>query len=241
MACAGRRSLVFDRSATSPMLPPMHARRQTILLTGFGAFPGVPTNASAELVSRLAATATRRLAGYTVIGSILPTQWRDAPYYLMDLLESLDPTLVLHFGVSSRTAGFAVEVRGRNTCSQTVDALGEGPASSCVAAGGPEFLAATLPVQHIVTRLRRRGLPAQVSRDAGGYVCNALLYHSLQDARWRRGSRRTGFVHIPDALATRGGGPRRRSRSGSRLSLDEAVEGGLEIIAASLGRPALLL
>ena len=33
---------------------------------------------------------------------------------------------------------------------------------------------------HIVARLRRRGIPAFVSRDAGAYLCNAALYHSLR-------------------------------------------------------------
>ncbi len=219
----------------------MHARRQTILLTGFGAFPGVPSNASAELVQRLAAAAARRLAGYTVIGCILPTQWRDGPRRLATLLETLDPVLILHFGVSPRAEGFAVELRGRNFCSQTADALGEKPLSHCIAEGGPEFLPATLPVHHVVTTLRRRGLPARVSRDAGVYLCNALLYHSLAYARVRGEAGRTGFVHIPDALTWRGSGLRRRSRSGCRLSLDQAIEGGLEIIAASLGRPMQLL
>lgn len=219
----------------------MHAGRQAILLTGFGAFPGVPSNASAVLVPRLAAAAAQRLAGFTVHGAILPTQWRDGPHRLSRLLEDLEPALALHFGVSPRTEGFAIEMRGRNIRSATNDALGEAPVAACIAEHGPEFLAATLPIHFIVARLRQRGLPARVSRDAGSYLCNALLYHSLSHARRRPGVLRAGFIHIPDALAPRGAVPIRRGRSGCRLSLDQAIEGGLEIIAASLGRQALRL
>lgn len=219
----------------------MHTRRQSILLTGFGPFPGIATNASAELVGRLAASAGKRLAGYTVHGAILPTEWRDGPLRLTRLLDELEPVLALHFGVSSHTDGFAIEMRGRNACSSSPDAVGEHPHSSLVLEHGPDSLPATLPVHHIVARLRRKGLPARVSRDAGGYLCNALLYHSLTHARRHPGGWRAGFIHIPDGLAPRGAASGRRSRSGCRMSLDDAVEGSLEIIAASLGRPDLPL
>ena len=217
----------------------MHTRRQSILLTGFGPFPGIPTNASAELVGRLVAVADKRLAGYAVHGEILPTEWREGPLRLTRLLETIEPVLALHFGVSSQTDGFAIEMRGRNACSASPDALGEQPLSRLVLEHGPDSLAATLPVHHIVARLRRKGLPARVSRDAGGYLCNTLLYHSLTHARSHPGGWRAGFIHIPDALVPRAGASGRRSLSGCRMSLDDAVEGGLEIIAASLGRPDL--
>lgn len=226
------------------MLFPMHTRRQTILLTGFGPFPGIPTNASAELVPRLA-SAARRLPGYEVHAHILPTEWRDGPQKLARLLDELEPALALHFGVSSQTDGFAIELRGRNACTHSPDAAGEHPAAAHLHEHGPESLPATLPVHHIVARLRRKGLPARISHDAGGYLCNALLYHSLTQARRHAhrpaGGWRAGFVHIPDALVPRGAAAGRRSRSGCRMTLDEAVEGGLEIIAASLGRPDLPL
>lgn len=213
----------------------MHARRQTVLITGFGPFPGVPTNASAELVPALAKASVRRLAGFNVAAAILPTEWRSGASLLLDLLGDIRPVLVLHFGVSPRTEGFAVELRGRNACSPTKDALGEEPIAACIASNGPDYLSATLPVHHIVERLRRRGLPALLSRDAGGYLCNYLLYHSLAYARRQPAAMRAGFVHIPDALSMRAG-TSRRVRSQPRMDMAQAVEGGLEIIAASLGR-----
>lgn len=216
----------------------MHARRQTILLTGFGPFPGVPTNASAELVPALAAAIQRRLCGFKVVSSILPTEWRSGPGQLFDLLDEVRPTVALHFGVSSRTPGFTIETRGRNTCAATKDALGEDPVSTCIAHDGPEFLPATLPAPHIVARLRRYGLPALLSRDAGTYLCNALLYQSLDYARRRAPDMRAGFVHLPDTMVSQGAmAARRRIRSTSRIGLDDAIAGGLEIVAAALGRP----
>ena len=109
------------------------------------------------------------------------------------------------------------------------------PPGVAVREGGPEFMAATLPVRHIVARLRRRGIPAFVSRDAGGYLCNATLYHSLGCARERPGCR-VGFIHIPATLGRPGAANRGRV-GGRTLTWEQAHAGGLEILAACLRLP----
>jgi pyroglutamyl-peptidase len=110
------------------------------------------------------------------------------------------------------------------------------PAAEHVSAHGPEFLPATLPAAHIVTRLRRRGLPARISRDAGGYLCNALLYRSLEIAQVHGAPGRSGFVHLPANLVNERR-PAYEPRTGTRLSWDDVIDGSLEILAAALGRP----
>lgn len=211
--------------------------RPAILLTGFGPFPGVPVNATAELVPQIAASAARAFADVHIVPEILPTDWRLAPERLQALLAVLRPHLALHFGVSGRARGFEVEQRARNLCSLTPDAAGAAPVSGGVLEGAPEELRATIPVQTIVGRLRRRGIPAFVSRDAGLYLCNATLFNSLILARDTPG-RRTGFIHVPTNLAlARGVGP--GLAGGSRLTWEQAVAGGLEILAACLGRPSV--
>jgi len=234
-------SVPLCRQFASRYAAAMHASRQVILLTGFGPFPGVPTNASAELVPRLAEVAARRLTGYRVVSEILPTEWAAGPQCLLDILREHKPALAVHFGVSSRADGFAVEMRGHNACSSLADAAGLTPASRCIVPEGPDVLPATLPVHYIVRQLRQRGFPAGLSRDAGGYLCNSLLYHSLEFGRRHLAGSRAGFIHIPDGLVARGLRGARRSRPGCRLNLDQAVEGGLDIVSLSLGRPSLPL
>jgi pyroglutamyl-peptidase len=211
--------------------------RSVILLTGFGPFPGAPRNASSALIENLALLAGSRLPGYVVHAETLPTEWQAGPARLAELLEELDPVIALHFGVSHRARGFVVETRARNTRQDIFDACGASPEALVVAEGGPDEMAATLPAGLIVERLRRRSIPVQLSRDAGGYLCNAVLYHSLAEAR-SRGSRgvgpRRGFIHIPDGLSKGRGGAARRS-SVCLLDWESAVDGGLEIMAACAG------
>lgn len=217
-------------------MPATNPQRATILLTGFGPFPGVPVNATMDLVPQIAALSARAFPDVHIASEILPTDWRAAPQRLEALLAAHRPGLALHFGVSSRARGFEVEQRGRNICNGTPDAAGAPPAAGVVLAGAPEELRVTIPVQHVVGRLRQRGIPAFVSRDAGLYLCNATLFASLMLARGAP-SRRTGFIHVPTSLALARGATPGLARS-SRLTWEQALSGGLDIVAACLGRPA---
>ena len=215
----------------------MRLDRSVFLLTGFGPFPGAPRNASSVLIEELARLAGAHLPGYSVYAETLPTEWQAGPARLDELLRELDPVIALHFGVSHRARGFVVETRARNSRQDICDACGAAPETIVIAEHGPAELQATLPTGLILERLRRKRVPAQLSRDAGGYLCNAVLYQSLNEARLREtrgiGPRR-GFIHVPDGLSKRHGGATRRS-SASLLDWDTALEGGLEIMVACAG------
>ena len=226
-----------NAASAKPMLLKNPPDRPLVLITGFGPFPTVNANATSILVPRIAAATRRAVPGIAVAAHILPTEWEASLCLLDELASRLRPTLALHFGVSGRATGFEIETRGRNRCSPSEDAAGRMPVDACLSPGGPEYLPATLPAAHIVARLRRRGLPAQISRDAGGYLCNALLYRSLEISRLSGTPGRSGFVHLPANLVNERR-PALEPRSLGRLSWDDVIEGSLEIVAAALGRPA---
>ena len=219
----------------------MHPHRPVILVTGFGPFPGAPRNASSLLAEALATAAVRSLPAYKVEAAALPTEWEAAPRRLAELVEEHDPVAAVHFGISRRARGFVVEMRARNLAANVCDARGAYPPAACVQTGGPDEMGATLPVNLIVERLRRLGLPVQLSRDAGDYLCNAILYHSLSEVRRRSdapANLRRGFIHIPDRLLT---GERRSGRPAtpSKLDWEGAITGGLAILAACAGNAGL--
>ena len=217
------------------MTMPDTTSRTVVLLTGFGPFPTVPVNATMRLLPALAAAARHAFPDVRFATAILPTEWRAAPDHLDALLATHDPDIALHFGVSRRARGFEIERRGRNLCAGQ-DTAGEQPPSQVLQATGPDLNPVDLPAAQIIARLRRRGIAAHASWDAGQYLCNALLYHSL--ARGRTTSTRSAFIHIPSNLPL-GPGPHLRADARCPLSWDEAVAGGLEIIAVCLGRGAV--
>jgi len=204
-----------------------------VLITGFGPYPGVPVNASMVLSAELAARVPRLFPGVELTTEVIATEWLAAPQRLNRLLAEFTPDVALHFGVSPRARGFELELRARNACSAVPDASGALPLDDKCDAHGAEHLPVSLPVRHIAERLRRIGIPAFLSRDAGAYLCNAALYHSLHLARTAAPRRRVGFIHIPAALAPGG-----LSRPGPcPFGWDAAILGGLEILAGCLARP----
>ncbi|MGZ5851566.1 MAG: pyroglutamyl-peptidase I family protein, partial [Hyphomicrobium sp.] len=83
----------------------------------------------------------------------------------------------------------------------------------------------------IVERLRKLGVPAGTSTDAGRYLCNALLYHSLSAASALAQPHLVSFVHLPADLPGPDG---HVIQSDCRLDWRGAMAGGIEIIAACL-------
>ncbi|CAN1722489.1 pyroglutamyl-peptidase [Hyphomicrobium sp. 1Nfss2.1] len=207
----------------------MPTQRPTILLTGFGAFPGVGKNATAALVPALAAGARARFPDFDVIDEVLPVEWGRTPQLLQQLLSRTSPRLALHFGVTRHASGFQIERIGRNVCEPRHDAAGAIPDVACLIADGPETLSSTFPVERIIARLEGAGLPCAMSDSAGTYLCNATLYHSLTIAQTRPTASLAGFVHLPADLA-----PGMPAVGASRISWDDALVGSIEIIAACL-------
>ncbi len=200
-------------------------KRPAVLLTGFGPFPGVPVNETARLVPALAAIAHDAFKTHTIHYEILPTEWSVAPVRLAALLETLEPVLALHFGVAQDATGFRVECEGQNACRLSPDAMGNVPETLNLLADGAVSQSVTVPVEAIVQRLSALGLPAYTSTDAGRYLCNAVLYHSLTASTCSQHGFRVGFIHIPADLA------------GPHLSFGAALLGSIEILKICLEQP----
>lgn len=198
-----------------------------VLLTGFGPFPGVPSNETERLVPALAAAARATYHAHAIYHEILPTEWTPAPKRLAAVLTALKPVLALHFGVAQDATGFRIECDSHNACQLIPDARGNIPPFLNLISGGSPSQTATVPVEEIVRRLRGLGLPAYASNDAGRYLCNAVLYHSLCFSTSSRTRFRAGFVHIPTDLA------------GPLLTFEDALRGSLEIVKVCLEQPAL--
>lgn len=214
----------------------MMRRRDTILLTGFGPFPGVSENASERFVPKLAHLAARRFSAHRVVARILPTEWEKAPQRLKMLYERERPKLVLHFGVSASATSYVVETVARNTRKAAADAAGALPRDDVVMHGGPDTISARLPASDITARLAALRIPAVVSDDAGAYLCNTVFYRSLLYAEEIERPEAVGFFHIPQVIE-----PaliKARSKTAEmRFDWGTALVGGLEIIRTCLGRP----
>ena len=174
----------------------MARRAPVLLVTGFGPFPGAPSNPSERLVHGLGGAFARRLArlGVRLETRILEVKHEAIAPALAALEDELAPDAVLHFGLAGRRRIVTVETRAHNRNRLfSVDAGRRLPGGLLLEPGGPATRRAKAPLARLIAALDRAA-PTRPSIDAGAYVCNRTLWHSLAGAP--RG-RPVVFIHIP--------------------------------------------
>ena len=192
-----------------------------VLVTGFGPFPGVPENASASLAQALGQCPA--VPGVEHFTAIVPAMWADARAVARDAVASVRPHAILHFGVSKRSAAFEIETRAVNIGGPKEDCRGVARPGIPLDPSGPPVLQSTLSPLALLRALRQDGFPAQLSRNAGRYLCNALFYWSLADAS--AAGPLVSFIHMP-ALG-------QDTDVQPRLTMETAAAGALVLIRAS--------
>lgn len=178
--------------------------RPRVLLTGFGPFLGVAENPSAWLAETLAAQIPSPEFDSELHASILPTEWETVSALMPRLYETLQPHVMIHFGLSERAKSFRIERSAHNRAARRADAMGAMPSGPVIHLKGPDRFDTELPATALAAHLRRSGLPAVTSRSAGRYLCNFLYYHSLDWARRQKSACLVLFVHIPPASGRSG-------------------------------------
>lgn len=148
----------------------------SLLITGFGPFPGAPSNPTMRIATRLGRARGTRLAGVQRIVRLLPTTWAMLDTLPRDI-GHLAPDAVLMFGLAGRRRTITPEARALNQAGPLrTDAAGRRPRGRLLAPGGPSVRTGGIDATRLTAALRRQGLPAAVSRNAGDYLCNALFY-----------------------------------------------------------------
>lgn len=166
----------------------------TLLVTGFGPWPGVKVNPTAALVAGLSDDDLPEPGACRLVTKVLPTEYRRSWTMLRRAVIRNRPDIILHFGFAPKAEAITLERFGRLACRARADAAGYAPRSGTASRAGPARLVSTIPLKPLAMALRRAGLAVVLSEDAGGYLCNATFYRSLQ----RLGDGRcVGFIHLP--------------------------------------------
>lgn len=165
--------------------------RPRLLIVGFGPFPRVPRNPSGVLAKRIAALPRLR---FVLGGSPRLLVMRTAYAALSAELEPAlaeRPDAVLMIGLATRAKRMRVEFRARNRASRLFpDAGGRAAPRLALDPDGPAERRSPAAARALVS-LRRCGLDAAASQEAGRYLCNAAYYRALAEGR------PTLFLHIP--------------------------------------------
>jgi len=197
----------------------------TILLTGFGPFPGAPFNPTTPLVRKLARLRRPALADVDIEPHVFSTSYAAVDDELPKLIARNHPDALLMFGLAPRAKKIRLETRARNAASTFPDVGGASPRSHSVEAGAPATLALPAPTRRLLGAVRAARVPAALSHDAGGYLCNYLCWQAAEAARRPRGPRLAAFIHLPNIR--RHGRPRAAKRP---FTLDDLARAGERLL-----------
>ena len=142
----------------------------TILITGFGPFPGAPYNPTIRLVERLVKLRRPALADVRIVGHVFETSYAAVDRDLPALLERHKPDALLMFGLAARTKYIRIETRARNALALLPDVSGAVLRRSVIAPGGPLDRMMPAPHRRLLAAARAAGVPVKLSRDAGRYL-----------------------------------------------------------------------
>lgn len=201
----------------------------TILITGFGPFPGAPYNPTGPLVGELARRRHPAFANVRRVAHVFPVSYEAVDRELPALLKRERPDALIMFGLAVRARQMRIEMRARNAVTRMLpDVSGRIPLAATILPGGPPTVPLRSPAQRLLSAALATGVPVALSRDAGHYLCNYLCWRAAEAAGTGTPSL-IAFVHVPTV---------RRASSQSRrdlLTLDKLIDAGEAILRAAVG------
>ncbi len=115
------------------------------------------------------------------VARLLPCAYDASVKTLISAIETLRPDAILMTGQAARRAAVCVERFARNLDDAAApDNDGALRRALRISRAAPEWLEATAQVGAIARAVKNAGIPARVSRNAGGFVCNHLYFGALQ-------------------------------------------------------------
>ena len=168
-----------------------------ILVTAFEPFGGETINPTARILEQL----PEEIGGYRIHKLLLPVEFLRCREIAAKEYDALKPAAVIMLGQHGGADAINVETAAVNLMhafapdgTPRPDNAGFAPCNEPLVRGGAERLFSTFPAEEIVRAINAAGVKCEISRDAGKYVCNALLYGMLEH---NRGEVPTGFLHVP--------------------------------------------
>ena len=174
-----------------------------ILITGFEPFGTAEVNPTEKIVLALPDHIPKD-TGYRLDTLILPVT-SEASDIVINQLRSTDDQpydFVLHLGLNMTIEDIALERVAVNIDDYRIpDNKGDQVMDRPIDPEGPAAYFSTLPTRKMERALREQELPCHISYSAGTYLCNHLLYTTLNfincDMNCDLNQIRAGFLHVP--------------------------------------------
>jgi len=165
------------------------------LLTGFEPYGGRGVNPAFEVMRRLDGIA---IGDVKVAGRPLPVSYEALNGKIDELLEELDPALIVSVGLWPGEPMIRLERIAVNVADFEIpDNDGLVVSDATIQGNAQTAFTTTLPLRAIEAALLSAGIPNRVSNTAGTFLCNATMFGFLQALAARGRAVPCGFVHVP--------------------------------------------
>lgn len=174
----------------------------TLLLTYFGPFPGVPVNPTVALAEGAVRALNTARPDLRVVARELPVSYDGSSAALRAALQDVQPDALISLGVAVGRDVVSLEQVAINLDSAGIeDNDGDRRCDEPIVPDGREAYFSSLPVRASFERLHAAGEPVEISYTAGTYVCNHVFYEGQRISRELGLSIPAGFVHVPATCA----------------------------------------
>lgn len=162
-----------------------------ILVTGFEPFGGDNINPTELIIDKL----PDAINGFLIKKILLPVEFINGPKILIEEYDKIKPSAVIMLGQAGGRSAITPELQGKNMMdAYAPDNSGYQPSNLPIINNGPDILLSTLPLDKIIEGVNALNIPCELSKSAGTYVCNCLLYNMIY---YNKGEVPTGFIHVP--------------------------------------------
>ncbi|HTM07623.1 MAG TPA: hypothetical protein VL754_04455 [Verrucomicrobiae bacterium] len=149
-----------------------------LLVYGFGTYKQFKSNITSKIVRKLPRSASLKKI-------VFPVRFNKAQF--IAAIRKNNPGVILGLGQCSSGTKLRIERRAMNRRRNNKEEKGR-----AIRRGGPKSLKATLQINKATF-----DGAAEISSDAGDYVCNFLMYIGLDYLHRNYPEVRCGFIHIP--------------------------------------------
>ena len=165
-----------------------------ILVTGFEPFDGFTINPSEEVAKALDGT---EIGKHSLVGLVLPLDYKNALGILDKALEKYKPDYVLCCGQANRAVITIERIAINILSTKRPDNYDNTPETDVINPQGPAAYFANIDPHRLVKILKEKEIPADVSYFAGAYGCNWLLYNVMQRIEDGKLEAQATFIHLP--------------------------------------------
>ena len=170
-------------SVTSAQTP-----QARVVVSGFEPFGGRALNASWMVAEEI----KKQNPDVTLVQ--VPVVW-GAP---LKAIRSVRPVPEVWIAFGEGTREFQIELLAHNKRGRDLDNNGEQPATPEIVAGAPAVLENVISADALASALTSKGFATLVSRNAGSYLCEEMLYSLLHAKQQSAGAMKVVmFVHVP--------------------------------------------